>query len=258
MVADNDNQSRWYQEAIGSRLIDAERQALGNILPRLYGYHLVFMGDPGLSPLVQSSLIQHQILINPHLDRKQAALSPLPAHFEGIPLRSDSVDVMVLSHLLEHISNPHEVLREAHRVLIPEGSIVITGFNPISCWGGWHAIQKWRHKTPASGKMLSALRLRDWLKLLNFQIGYAKQFCFRPPFSHETLYDKMQFLERWGQKWWPMSGGAYCLVAVKRVIPLTPIRPKLGLRQKLLAPATQPIPKPSLVEKLKSVVKEKG
>lgn len=260
MVSDNHNSDAWYKAGVGERLIDAERQELANILPRLYGYHLVFMGDPGLISLVQPSLIQHQILVEPQAEKKMTTLSPLPAHFSELPLRSDSVDVIVLSHILEHIPNPHDVLREAHRVLIPEGTIVITGFNPISCWGGWHAIQKWRKTVPLRGKLLSSVRLKDWLKLLNFQITGGHRFCFRPPIHHDKLYQKLEGLERWGQRVWPLSGGAYSLVATKRVIPLTPIRPKLGLKQKLWATAPQAMPKPttSLVKNKKAVIEKEG
>ena len=31
--------------------------------------------------------------------------------------------------------HPHRILREAERVLMPEGSIIISGFNPLSLWG---------------------------------------------------------------------------------------------------------------------------
>jgi len=245
MGVDNQEQRGWYQDTIGARLIDAERAELAGILPRLYGYHLVFMGDPGLTSLVRPSLIQHQILIDPEATAALSPLSRCEATLSALPLLSDSVDVVVLNHLLEHISDPHEVLREANRVLIPEGHLVITGFNPISWWGGWHAIQKWRKKVPPEGKMLSPNRLKDWLKLLNFQIVGGRTFCYRPPLRHEGLYEKLSFLDSWGERWCPYWGGAYTLVAVKRVIPLTPIKAKFRLKPKIWEPAPETIPKPT-------------
>lgn len=246
MVADNHEHRAWYQETVGTRLIDAERQELATILSRLYGYHLVFMGDPGLTSLVRPSLIQHQILIDAEGGAGiMSPLSRLEGTFSALPLRSDSVDVVVLNHLLEHIADPHEVLREAYRILIPEGHMVITGFNPISCWGGWHALQKWQKKVPQQGKMLSPNRVKDWLKLLNVQIIGGRNFCFRPPVAHEGTYQKLAFLEQWGERWWPYWGGAYTLVAVKRVIPLTPVRAKFKLRSKIWETAPEAIPKPS-------------
>jgi SAM-dependent methyltransferase len=40
-----------------------------------------------------------------------------------------------MAHALEFHDDPHQILREVERVLIPEGELIITGFNPISIWG---------------------------------------------------------------------------------------------------------------------------
>ena len=48
------------------------------------------------------------------------------------PLASQSVDLVALPHVLEGHPNPHEVLREVERVLIPEGQVVLSGFNTAS------------------------------------------------------------------------------------------------------------------------------
>jgi hypothetical protein len=36
---------------------------------------------------------------------------------------------------LELARDPHHALREVERVLVPEGRVVISGFNPASLWG---------------------------------------------------------------------------------------------------------------------------
>ncbi len=226
MVSEKNPPHVWYKQGVGSRFASAEQEELAKILPTLYGYHLLYLGEPGLISLVDSSLISHRILINPHLKSEVSTISNLPGHLEALPIRSDSVDVVVLSHTLEQASNPHEVLRETHRVLIPEGHIVITGFNPISMWGGWYSTKKMVGKISRQGKMLSPNRVKDWLKLLNFQIIGGRMFYFRPPIANEAVNQKLRFMEKWGEHCWPIFGGAYSLIAVKRVIPLTPIRAK--------------------------------
>lgn len=251
MVTENVDHHEWYQSSVGAKLIDAEKKELSELLPRLYGYHLAFLGDPGLAPLVESSLISHRVVVCPEARGQHPPFSCLRGEVEAIPMLSDSVDVVVLSHTLEHVANPHEVLRETHRVLIPEGHIVITGFNPISLWGMWHAYQKMSGQIPAPGRMLSLNRVKDWLTLLNFQILGAKMFYFRPPMSQAGLHSKMAFMERWGEKCWPFLGGAYTLLAVKRVVPLTPIRPRWRLERNLWQGAAEGLPKPTttLIEK---------
>lgn len=244
MRSDKSTPQAWYQEGVGIRLIEAEKEELSNLLPKLYGYHLVSLGDPGLAFLAGSSLISHRIMVNPQAGTNSRNMSQLTGALEAIPIRSDSVDVVVLSHTLEQVANPHEVLRETHRILIAEGHVVITGFNPYSLWGAWHFHKRFTGKSPRQGKMLSINRVRDWLKLLNFQIVGGRMFYFRPPVYHYGVYQKLRFLEKWGENCWPFFGGAYTLIAVKRVIPLTPIRAKKKL-EKLLWQPVEGLPKPT-------------
>jgi len=248
MVSEKGSSPAWYQHGVGERIICLESEALSKLLQRLYGYHLVMLGDPGLTALVGSSLISHRILINPRATGEEVQVSSLKGALESIPLRSDSVDVVVLPHTLEESANPHEVLRESNRILIPEGHIIITGFNPISMLGVWHGFQKLVGGMPRKGKMLSPSRVRDWLSLLNFQIVGGSLFYYRPPLNRQGLYEKLAFMEKWGEHCWPFFAGAYTLLAVKRVIPVTPIRVKWSKEKRLWQPASAGIPKPIITK----------
>ncbi|WP_223717365.1 class I SAM-dependent methyltransferase, partial [Escherichia fergusonii] len=61
----------------------------------------------------------------------------LRCDFHALPFPANSLDLVVLPHALELASDPHETLREVERVLVPEGRVVILGFNPASLWGLW-------------------------------------------------------------------------------------------------------------------------
>src|SRR5690606_41680254 len=54
---------------------------------------------------------------------------------EQLPFDTQSIDLIVMPHTLEWCADPHQVLREVERVLMPEGRVVLTGFNPYSLWG---------------------------------------------------------------------------------------------------------------------------
>ena len=70
-----------------------------------------------------------------------------------LPFSFDVFSTVVLPHVLERHRLPHQVLREAHRVLMPEGHIVLTGFNPRSFLG----LQRWlRPKAVCAGRYYSA------------------------------------------------------------------------------------------------------
>ena len=217
----------WYQTPMGQRLQELERQQLEQVLPDLFGYHLVQVGYVGKTDLTAASRISHRVMMS-------ASEHTLPDHavqFCGdsnqLPIASDSVDVVLLPHVLEFSHAPHEVLREVDRILVPEGHVIILSFNPYSLWNGWRWAYTWSRKIPWCGKFFSATRLRDWLALLGFDMVQQQGYGFTTSCNTSTLEDR---LERAGQRFLSFAGGSCLLVAKKRVTTLTPIRP--GWRQR--------------------------
>ena len=154
-----------------------------------------------------------------------------------MPVLSDSIDVIVLSHILEFSNNPHELLREIERTLIPEGHVVILGFNPWGIWMIWKIVLGWTRKTPWCGRFARQSRVRDWLQLLGFDIIESHGYFFRPPLAQVRIMRKLQFLEKFGPKWWPFFAGAYAIVAKKRVAALTPLKPRWKPRRSRIVSA---------------------
>ena len=56
---------------------------------------------------------------------------------------------------------------------------------------------------------------------------------YRPPVSKETTMERLRFLDKAGDRWWPMAGAVYLLVAKKRVVGMTPLRPEWRTRRML-------------------------
>ncbi len=228
---DRSRLQQWYSDALGQRLLESERRELDEILPNLFGYHLVQVGQPVCEDLLQASRISHRLVV----EEMAAEASPAPGlrgRADALPLQRDSVDVVLLPHTLEFASRPHEVLREAERVLVAEGHVVILGFNPWSLWGLWRLLRGRRGHPPWCGTFRSLLRLRDWLALLGFDTVMTRMYFYRPPLRNAALMQRLSFLERLGGHWWPILGGAYVLVARKRVVGLTPIRPRWRPRRR--------------------------
>lgn len=237
MVTEKFKKEVWHQTPFGAKVLEAESSALTPFIARLFGYHLLFLGDVQLATFLESSLISHKIILG---SGEQCSELGVIGECDALPFRTESVDVVVLAHVLEHTLNPHRVLSEAHRILIPDGHILITGFNPLSLWGIWHTVMKLKEKTPQYGKMLTFHRIQDWLSLLNFQIVGGHHFLFSPPFFHA----KLPMLETWGKRFWPFLGGSYVMVAVKQAVPLTPVRVRRRVKRTLWQPATA-LPKPT-------------
>jgi len=139
------------------------------------------MGNHGDQDLCGASRVSHCIVISP--DTGEAA--NLYAGGDRLPLASESVDVFVLPHTLEFHPNPHALLREVDRVLIPEGHVVILSFNPWSLWGVFRVLLGWRKQMPWCGQYYSRPRLRDWLSLLGFDYRCGRQIFFKPALQHD-------------------------------------------------------------------------
>ena len=230
---------QWFLRPPGTLLLDAERSVLKEILPYLFGYHIVQLGRLGESALLEGSRISHQILVDvePDADAKfgTGEGSPMRCLAAYLPFDADSVDVIVLPHQLEFNRDPHQVLREVERCLIPEGHVVILGLNPWSLWGLWRLLLAWRADPPWCGRYLSMARLRDWLHLLGFDIEMTRRIYFRPPLRSMRANAKLAFLEKLGAYLWPMLSAAYVVVGKKRLVPLTPIRMRWDARRRLIA-----------------------
>ncbi len=229
----------WYGRPVGKWLLQQERERLSEVLPTLFGYHIVQMGSLLGDELLTSSRIPHRVLIDPD---RGCGVSPLGlyAYPDAIPIAADSVDVVVLHHTLEFERDPHQILREVDRILIPEGHVVILGFNPWSLWGLWRLARGRKGDTPWCGDFLSPSRVKDWMALLGFDVAEVKHHFFRPPLKNRLLMRRLRFMERLGQRFWPGLSGAYLLVAQKRVTTVTPIKPRWQPRRRLLGELARP------------------
>lgn len=229
----------WYNRPLGQLLLEQERDQLDNILPTLFGYHIVQVGCLLGDDLLSSSRISNKILLDP--DSGGETLTPAAyAYPDAIPVASDSVDVVLLPHTLEFERDPHQILREADRILIPEGHVVVLGFNPWSIWGIWRLFRGRSGKAPWCGDFLTLARTKDWMALLGFDVVLVRRYFFRPPLQRAGIMKKLSFMEKPGSKFWPHLSGAYVLLAKKRVATLTPIRPRWRPQRKLVGDLARP------------------
>lgn len=231
--------TNWYRTPLGQMLVATEKTNLDNILPTLFGYHLVQIGQYGEMNLLQSSKVSHCTVMQTG-DHSQSTHA-LNNHFVGkayaLPIMSDSVDVLMLNHALEFSSNPHQVLREVERVLVPEGHVVIMMFNPWSLWAINRMIFSWRKTAPWCGNFIGATRSKDWLALLGFEVIQTRGYFFRPALQQASVMERLSWFDRLGSRFWSIFGGGYMLVAKKKIETITPIRPKWTTRRRRVVAA---------------------
>lgn len=146
-----------------------------------------------------------------------------------LPFDGASLDLVVIPHVLEFSGQPHQILREVERVLMPEGSLVISGFNPRSLWGMRRALGG-KECYPWNGHFITLLRLKDWLALLGFEVTGGRFAAYAPPFQTAKWLERYAFMEKAGDRWWAVGGGVYFLHAIKRVPGMRLIKPQWNKR----------------------------
>jgi SAM-dependent methyltransferase len=160
---------------------------------------------------------------------------------EALPFETDSLDVVIVHHVLEFSANPHALLRELHRVTVPHGRILLLGFNPWSMFGLRMAAGQFRGDSLWRNHLLSAPRVTDWLQLLGFDSDRVDFGFHRPPLQRAARWFDGESERPWTRHW-PM-GSVYLITAVKQVAKFTPIRPRWA-RTPALVPL--PVAKPSV------------
>ena len=131
----------------------------------------------------------------------------------ALPIASQSIDLLVLPHVLDFAKYPQEVLREARRILMPEGRLLITGFNPWSLWACRRVCEcdAWK------SNWITLPRLKDWLLLMGFESMQGGYLGYTFPLQNAKWLEHTQWLNSVGDRWWPAAGSVYCLDMIKRV-----------------------------------------
>ena len=220
----------WYASPAGQVLYAELQDTLDQLLSGLFGYYALQVGALSLQadPL-QSSPIGQKVYMTLDTECGTLAASPL-----ALPFQQDTLDLIVLLHTLDFSHDPHQVLREAHRVLISEGHLVLVGFNPVSMMGLGRLALKHTSRVPWVGHFYTAKRLKDWFSLLDFSVVQTEYVGLRPPVQNMRVQQRLQFLNHAGRYGLARLGGVRIFVAKKRVLTLTPRLQPWRPRQRVL------------------------
>jgi SAM-dependent methyltransferase len=234
------------RQPAGRYVLDWEQRQLDAVVADLFGYHALQLGLPEIDALRENRMplrfCASDRLLSAYNRRTGDTQVAVVNRFEELPFASQSIDLVVMPHILEFADEPHQVLREVDRVLVPEGHVVITGFNPASLWGARQYLARLGASPflPRDGQFIGLPRLKDWLKLLSFEVNRGRFGCYSPWARTDKWLARWSFMEKAGDRWWPVLGSVYLLTAVKRVRGMRlvgAIRKRRVERKVVLAPA---------------------
>lgn len=203
-----------------SRLGQASRRLMSERMTALWGacegQRVLGIGYPGpLLPLWQDQaascigVVPEEIgEVRMATDRGQAlCLAPE----QRLPFPEGLFDRVFLLHALEEADSPRQLLREAWRVLAPEGRIVVAVTNRRSMWSLVDS-QPFGHGRPWTRRQMVRF-LDDNL----FQVTASTTAVHMPPLDWRIITGAANSWERVGELALPAMGGVVLVEAVKRL-----------------------------------------
>ncbi len=228
----------WFQTPLGRALLADQRACVDHLVATLAGARQLHVGVSHRLPLAGCSDFSQRITSTPHW-QNDLPDGVVVCDADELPFPSDSMDLVILHHSADFSAFPHQVVREASRVIRGGGQMLILGFNPLSLWGLRKLLSRHRHG-PWGGRFMLRSRMEDWLSLLDFQVESARSHFFRLPLQRGAQLNLGPVDRLAGLRFLPI-GAYYCILASKRVCAPTR-KQRLWHRPKVVAlPSAGPI-----------------
>lgn len=206
----------WEDLPHGTELLAQTQSRISNHLPRCFGYNLLKLGN--LSSAIDTADSTIPLQINCAPSGKKIGLR---ADIKELPLQKSVIDLCILTHELDFSSDPHQVLREIERVLALDGTLIISGYNPISYFGLKTLLKP---KCTQTARLFFPNRVVDWLHLLGFEIIQKQHFGLLSSSSSKKKGHISACIESVGQRYCPVFCSVYFIVAKKKSTPMTRIK----------------------------------
>jgi SAM-dependent methyltransferase len=210
--------SDWFATPLGQYVLSAEHGIFDREVADVFGFNAFQIGLPEYDFLRANRMPFRCVTAT----RGNVSFA---SDARALPICSGVADLIILPHALEFSENPHQVLREVQRVLMPEGHVMLSGFNPWSFWGA-RRLMTLSPDYPWRGQFVSLARIRDWMALLGFEVATGRMGCYVPPLRNDKWRGRFGFMDKAGDRWWPFAGGIYFLHGIKRVQGMRLITPK--------------------------------
>jgi SAM-dependent methyltransferase len=215
----------WYKSIFGQHLLSQEQALAGDRVRSYFGHNLIQLSSLENAELFSECRIHQKLSLNCFPDTEQTQHC-ITTEFEALPIATESVDVVVLHHVLEFSKQPHQMLREVQRVLVPHGRVIIFGINPYSFLGLTSALKGLGASNRLRSRPIGLGRLDDWLNLLGFSSPVHRFDCYEIPSNISAVITASMLYSPLAARFQLPGGGIYVAEAIKEVQRLTPLKSK--------------------------------
>ena len=212
-------------DALIARLEKMEQEFIAQFSSDSVIEHALLLGDPRQSNLLQSCRGLHRHLVCENYPKSRSHVAQLClSHFTDLPYAKESMDFIILPHVLEFTPEPKIVLEEAAECLSQRGSLLLFSLSPFSRFVPLHDKENTSHFSPISLYTTKRLLAETGLKVTTSQ-SFFSMLSSVPDTKLIRFFDKivMPYL--------PFLCNAYCVVAQKTTIPPARIPLKSYLTQ---------------------------
>ena len=253
--------TNWGDFPAGEHIRTAVNNVCSDYAERIFGYHFAKLGTLSAEINLDSSPIRHHINHVPfdselsgqcelngadtntceskasshafkdceYGDVKKSRGNTIVGESHRLPFSENSIDGFLLANELDFAQDPHEILREVDRVITQNGYVIISGFNPLSLAGIAKYLPVKRGNVLHDARFFTSYRIKDWLQLLGFEIVEQRQVLFSTLFFQQRWKGAVK-LQEYLASYLPWCSAVYVILAKKRVIPMTAIKPKRNLK----------------------------
>ena len=205
----------WFKSKTAKNLLAQEKVIINKFIEDKFGYFALQLGGPFDNFLENSRITKHFFT--------DGVLKNICFDSSFIPFAEGSIDLIICPHFIEQGYNK-KIFDELFRTIIPGGHLIITSFNPFS-FAGIRNFFSFSMQFPWNSKFVSMSEIQSQLKDAGFSISEAEISNYQFIFSDDN-YSFSSTLEKIGNRWLPLFGNLYFIVVQKKVISLTPIKPK--------------------------------
>ena len=215
------NDWQWLSGELAHDIIGREINEVHKLLPRKYYATGIQLGVPCGRSYFNKVDGSMQIFIDKNIDEADTVPEIEINRFvysdvNLLPFGRRAADLIVMPHTLDLNYSPIHVLREVSQVIDDDGTLVLTGFNPASFMGMSKLISKKVKRKKDVPLSYTPGRVKEWLQLIGFEVTASCFIDYLPPIRHSRVRRVFGFLDKAGERWWPVFAGVYIIIARKQ------------------------------------------